>query len=134
MPNRDCEAGYGPDLTLHLHCLISNVVSVFVSLVVCLLKCGAIRCQRKQIMENEVTVFTNQHACRRAITLYQHIKSRHLRIYPMRTLETVTKGPITPATNRGVLGVRLELLGCSDTGNLIIVQAMITFIMFAQED
>ncbi|XP_072020990.1 uncharacterized protein [Amphiura filiformis] len=78
-------------------------------------KCGQVRCQRRHILNNEVTVFTNLHACRRIVSLYQHIKTMHIRIYPIRILETVTKGPITPESDRGIVGVRLELLGCFDS-------------------
>lgn len=53
-------------------------------------------------------MFTNKHACRRVVVLYQHIKTKHLRVYPDVTTET---------SKRGIVGVRLEILGCFDNGN-----------------
>ena len=58
--------------------------------------------------EEEVTVFINQHACRRVVVLYHHIKSHYLRINPV----------VSKESQRGIIGLRMELLGCFDNGKI----------------
>ena len=64
-------------------------------------------CNVGMINDVEVTVFTNRHACRLIVVLYHHIKTSYLRIYPIASED---------GRDRGVIGLRLEILGCIDNG------------------
>ncbi|XP_072046390.1 lactadherin-like [Amphiura filiformis] len=67
-------------------------------------QCGNLECKVETKNNLDVTVFTNQHACRRVVVLYHHIKASFLRIYPVKTDESTM----------GIIGLRLEILGCLD--------------------
>ena len=80
-------------------------------LCIILSQCGELFCHKETNADNEeVTIFTGRHACRRTLILYYQLKTTHLRFNPIVDSKSVAE--------RAKVGCNLEIVGCVDNGKL----------------